>query len=228
MRKLVLFDFDGTLADTAPDLAAAANQQRVRRGLDPLPEAHLRPWSSYGARGLLKAALDIETDDPEYDSVRQQFLADYEAGMTTHTKLFDGMTDLLATILAHDMEWGIVTNKAEYLARPQAVHLGIDADCTVLVGGDTTGHLKPHPASLLHAAKQAGVETWQCIYVGDDERDILAGKAAGMATVVAAYGYCGPETATIRGWQADAIVDSPAAIWPVVHQWAKELVEKAS
>lgn len=223
MRKLVLFDFDGTLADTAPDLAAAANQQRIRRGLKPLPEDELRPWSSYGARGMLKAALGIETTDPDYPDVRNQFLIDYEKGMTTHTKLFEGMHELLSSIKEAGMEWGIVTNKAEYLAAPQVKHLGIEADCKVLVGGDTTGHLKPNPASLLHATKLADIAPAQCIYIGDDERDVLAGKAAGMATVIAAYGYCGSETTVLQGWQADAIVESPADIWPVIQEWAGQL-----
>lgn len=223
IRKLVLFDFDGTLADTAPDLAAAANKQRVRRGLDPLPEAELRPWSSYGARGLLKAALGVETTDPEFPALREQFLTDYEAGMTDNTTLFPGIRELLDTLKANGLEWGIVTNKLEYLAIPQAVHLGLHNDCVVTVGGDTTDHIKPHPAPLLYAAKKANIDPAQCIYVGDDERDIIAGKAAGMATVVAAYGYCGPETAAIRGWEADAIADSAADIWPAVQQWAEEL-----
>lgn len=224
MRKLVLFDFDGTLADTAPDLAVAANKQRIRRGLAPLPEADLRSFSSYGARGLLKAALGVETDDPEYPALKEQFLADYEQGMTTHTALFPGIRELLDTLKQHGFEWGIVTNKLEYLAIPQAVYLGLHNDCVVTVGGDTTPHIKPHPASLLYAAEKAGVDPSQCIYVGDDERDIIAGKAAGMATVVAAYGYCGPETATIRGWQADAIADSPAAVWPAIQAWAARTV----
>lgn len=223
MRKLVLFDFDGTLADTAPDLAAAANKQRVRRGLSPLPESDLRAYSSYGARGLLKAALGVETDDPEYPALRDQFLTDYEAGMTTNTVLFPGIRELLDTLKANGLEWGIVTNKLEYLAVPQAVFLGLHNDCVVTVGGDTTDHIKPHPAPLLHAAKQANIDPTHCIYIGDDERDIVAGKAAGMATVVAAYGYCGPETATIRGWQADAIADTPAAIWPAIQKWADAL-----
>lgn len=223
MRKLVLFDFDGTLADTAPDLAAAANKQRLRRGLDPLPEADLRSYSSYGARGLLKAALGVETTDPEYPELRDQFLEDYEAGMTDNTTLFPGIRELLDTLKANGFEWGIVTNKLEYLAIPQAVYLGLHNDCVVTVGGDTTPHIKPHPAPLLHAAKKADIDPAYCIYVGDDERDILAGKAAGMATIVAAYGYCGPETATIRGWEANAIADSPAAVWPAVQQWAEEL-----
>jgi len=222
-KKLVLFDFDGTLADTAPDLALAANRQRERRGLPPIALDELRSYASYGARGLIKAALGMETDHKDFPHVRAQFLKDYEANMFTHTRLFEGMEALLNTIQNHDLEWGIVTNKAEYLARPLAEHLGIMTHCATLVGGDTTGHLKPNPASLLYASKDTNIAPAHCIYIGDDERDILAGKAAGMATVVAAYGYCGPETATIRGWQADAIVDSPAAIWPVLEQWAANI-----
>ncbi len=224
MRKLVLFDFDGTLADTAPDLALTANKQRERRGLEPLSPEYLRPFSSYGARGLLKAALDIETDDPEFPEMREQFLKDYEQLMTTHTKLFDGIEQLLNTLQQNGFEWGIVTNKLEYLAIAQAKHLGILSNSVVLVGGDTTPHIKPHPAPLLCAAERASIEPAQCIYIGDDERDIVAGKAAGMATIVACYGYCGPETAAIRGWQANAIANTPEDIWPAVQEWAVSFV----
>ncbi|HEY9572536.1 MAG TPA: phosphoglycolate phosphatase [Pusillimonas sp.] len=219
MRKLVLFDFDGTLADTAPDLAAAANKQRTRKGLAPLPYEALRPYASHGARGLLKAGLDMDPDHPEYESCRQQFLEDYEQNMTTLTTLFPGVKQLLSTLRDHDYAWGIVTNKMEYLAVPLVVHLGLYTECAVTVGGDTTSHAKPHPEPLLHAAKQAGFEPSQCMYVGDDQRDIIAGKAAGMATMVAAYGYCGQETA-LHNWQADAIAQSPQDIWPAIQAWA--------
>ncbi|MBF6616660.1 MAG: phosphoglycolate phosphatase [Candidimonas sp.] len=222
MRKLVLFDFDGTLADTAPDLAAAANKQRARRGLAPLPYETLRPYASHGARGLLKAGLDMGTDHPDYEDCKQQFLADYEQDMTTHTRLFPGVDELLAKLKQHGYAWGIVTNKMEYLAIPLVVHLGLYTDCAITVGGDTTDHPKPHPAPLLHAAEKTGFEPSECIYVGDDERDIVAGKAAGMATVVAAYGYCGTETAMLQAWQADAIADTPQAVWPAVEQWASQ------
>lgn len=220
MHKLVLFDFDGTLADTAPDLAAAANKQRARRGLPPLPYEALRPYASHGARGLLKASLGMDTDHPDYPACREQFLEDYEQDMTTHTTLFPGIKDLLVLLKENGYAWGIVTNKVEYLAIPLVVHLGLYTDCAITVGGDTTSHPKPHPAPLLHAAKQTGFEPSQCIYVGDDQRDIVAGKAAGMATVVAAYGYCGQETA-LHAWQADAICESPHDIWPTVQEWAR-------
>ncbi|MFA5521675.1 MAG: HAD-IA family hydrolase [Castellaniella sp.] len=220
MSRLVLFDFDGTLADTAPDLAAAANRQRVRRGLEPMPLDVLRPWSSMGARGLLKAALGVETSDPQYPALREQFLTDYEAGMTDQIALFPGIRGLLDTLKTHGLRWGIVTNKHEYLAVPQAVYLGLHNDCVVTVGGDTTEHIKPHPAPLLHAAGKAGIAPAHCVYVGDDQRDIIAGRAAGMATIVAAYGYCGAETAAIRGWQADAVAETVADIWPAIARWA--------
>ncbi|AEC20035.1 phosphoglycolate phosphatase 2 [Pusillimonas sp. T7-7] len=219
MQKLVLFDFDGTLADTAPDLAAAANKQRTRRGLPPLDYEALRPYASQGARGLLKAGLDMSPEHPEYETCRQQFLEDYEQGMTALTKLFPGVSELLTTLKQNDYAWGIVTNKMEYLAIPLVVHLGLYTDCAVTVGGDTTEHAKPHPAPLLHAAKQAGFDPAQCIYVGDDQRDIIAGKAAGMATLVAAYGYCGQETA-LHAWEADGIAQSPQELWPAIQKWA--------
>jgi phosphoglycolate phosphatase len=219
MSKLVLFDFDGTLADTAPDLAAAANKQRARRNLAPLPYEDYRPYASHGARGLLKIALDIGPGHPDYETCRQQFLEDYEQDMTTLTTLFPGVSELLSTLKAQGYAWGIVTNKMEYLAIPLVVHLGLYTDCVVTVGGDTTAHAKPHPAPLLHAAREAGVDPSQCVYVGDDERDIIAGKAAGMGTIVAAYGYCGQATA-LQAWDADAIVQSPHDLWPAIQGWA--------
>ncbi|MBP6020075.1 MAG: phosphoglycolate phosphatase [Burkholderiaceae bacterium] len=221
MSKLVLFDFDGTLADTAPDLAEAANKQRARKGLAPLPHQEYRSAASHGARGLLQVGLNMGTDHPEYPQFRQQFLADYEANMTELSTLFAGVDDLLATLKNHGYTWGIVTNKMEYLALPLIRHLGLADDCAVTVGGDTTAHPKPHPAPLLYAAEKAGFAPEDCIYVGDDERDIIAGKAAGMATIIAAYGYCGSETTMLQGWQADAIANTPQAVWPAVQAWAR-------
>lgn len=224
MRKLVLFDFDGTLADSAPNLALAANKQRARKGLPPLPHEHYRAAASHGARGLLKVGLDITTEHPDYDELRQQFLQDYEQDMTSLTTLFSGINDLLNNLKQHGYAWGIVTNKMEYLALPLVKHLGLANDCVITVGGDTTPHPKPHPAPLLYAAEKAGYEPADCIYVGDDERDIIAGKAAGMATIIAAYGYCGPETAALQAWQANAIADTPAAVWPAVQRWSGQAV----
>jgi len=217
MTALVLFDFDGTLADTAPDLAAAANKQRERMGLEPLPIDVLRPYSSAGARGLLRCALDITPEHPEYEQHRVQFLKDYEAAMNVDTCLFDGVPELLEDIARQGLTWGIVTNKATYLAQPLVVALGLDQDCAVLVCGDTTAHSKPHPLPLLHAAQQAGFGTDRSIYVGDDIRDIQAARAAGMASIAAGYGYCGPDH-PIETWQADHCVNSAREMWPAIRK----------
>jgi len=220
MSKLVLFDFDGTLADTAPDLGAAANVLRRRRGLGELPVASYRQYASHGARGLLKASLDMTPDHPDYEAVRDEFLAEYERGMTTHAALFPGIRELLDQLQSAGYTWGIVTNKVEYLALPLVAHLGLHTHCAVTVGGDTTPHPKPHPAPLLHAAEKTGFAPQDAIYIGDDERDIIAGHAAGMATVVAAYGYCGSGTA-IRAWNATAIAEQPEQLWGVIERWAR-------
>jgi len=217
MTALILFDFDGTLADTAPDLAAAANRQRTRAGLEPLPLEVLRPYSSAGARGLLRCALNLTPADEAYEAHRVQFLKDYEAAMTVDTCLFEGVPELLAQIKAEGMAWGIVTNKATYLATPIVAALGLAEDCAVLVCGDTTAHAKPHPLPLLHAAKQAGYGVERCLYVGDDLRDIQAAQAAGMPSIAAAYGYCGPEHPP-ETWQADHCAYSAKEMWPAIQQ----------
>jgi phosphoglycolate phosphatase len=217
MTALILFDFDGTLADTAPDLGAAANRQRTRAGLEPLPLKVLRPYSSAGARGLLRCALNLMPTDESYEAHRVQFLKDYEAAMTVDTCLFDGVPELLAQIKNEGMAWGIVTNKATYLATPIVQALGLAQDCAVLVCGDTTAHFKPHPLPLLHAAQQAGYDVERCLYVGDDLRDIQAAQAAGMPSIAAAYGYCGPEHPP-ETWQADHCAYSAREMWPAIKQ----------
>ena len=221
MNKLVLFDFDGTLADTAPDLGAAANVLRTRRGLPELPLETYRHHASHGARGLLKVALDMTPEHTDYEATRDEFLTEYEQGMTTRSKLFPGIQELLDTLRQNGYTWGIVTNKVEYLAVPLVVHLGLYTHCAVTVGGDTTSHPKPHPAPLLHAAEKTGFAPADSIYIGDDQRDIIAGRAAGMATVVAAYGYCGENTAALKGWEADAIAAEPIHLWSIIEEWAK-------
>jgi phosphoglycolate phosphatase len=217
MTALILFDFDGTLADTAPDLGAAANRQRTRAGLEPLPLEVLRPYSSAGARGLLRCALNLMPTDEAYEAHRVQFLKDYEAAMTVDTCLFDGVPELLAQIKHEGMAWGIVTNKATYLATPIVKALGLAQECAVLVCGDTTAHSKPHPLPLLHAAQQAGYDVERCLYVGDDLRDIQAAQAAGMPSIAAAYGYCGPEHPP-ETWQADHCAYSARDMWPAIKQ----------
>lgn len=221
MQALVLFDFDGTLADTAFDLAAAANLQRGYRGLPALPYEALRPHASHGARGLLKAALDMDTSDERYDATRQRFLQDYAEIMNDHARLFPGIPELLDTLRGQGYAWGIVTNKNEVFARPMVRFLGLDAHCEVVVCGDTTPHIKPHPAPLLHAAQQTGRLPACCLYVGDDQRDIQAGQAAGMVTVAAAYGYCSLDDPT--HWGADAVARSASELWPLIEHWAQGL-----
>jgi len=211
---LVLFDFDGTLADTAPDLAFAANQQRARRGLPDLMASAYRAHASQGARGMLRIALGLSPEDAGFDTARAQFLADYAQAMTRATQLFPGIADLLARLRAHGHAWGIVTNKMESLALPIIAHLGLAETCAVAVGGDTTPHAKPHPEPLLYAARTAGYAPDQCVYIGDDARDIAAGRAAGMPTIAAAYGYC--DRASVAAWGAQHVAQRPEDLWPLL------------
>lgn len=218
MQKLVLFDFDGTLVDSAPDLAASANYIRTQQGLEPLPEAYLRPYASMGARGLLKASLDLNTDHPDYESQKNLFLNHYAANSTVNSQLFDGVDTLISQVDEMGIGWGVVTNKAVHLTKPIMDHFGLSASSKVLVGGDSTPHIKPHPASLFLACEKTGIAPANCIYIGDDERDIVAGKAAGMATLVAAYGYCDFDPA-IASWQADGIANHATEIFPIILRW---------
>lgn len=204
----MLFDLDGTLIDSAPDLAAAANAMRARRDLAQLPYAQLRPHASSGARGLLRAAFDAEPGQGRYAALREEFIALYGQRMLERTTLFAGVAELLARLDAEAIPWGIVTNKALRLAEPLARALGLLTPDRVLVGGDSTPHLKPHPAPLLEAARRMGSDAGRCVYVGDDLRDVAAGRAAGMATLAVAWGYLGCEVG-IDAWGADDIIDRP-------------------
>jgi len=213
---LILFDFDGTLADTAPDLAFAANLQRARHGLPDLAASQYRQHASMGARGMLRIALGLDPQDAGYEDARACFLDDYARHMTRATTLFPGIADLLARLQDQGHAWGIVTNKMESLALPIIAHLGLAEACTVAVGGDTTPHAKPHPEPLLYAARTAGYAPAQCVYIGDDARDIAAGRAAGMPTIAAAYGYCDP--ASVVDWGADHVAHRPEDLWPILRQ----------
>ena len=208
---LVLFDLDGTLADTAPDLAAAANRQRAGRGLAPLPVEQLRPMASHGARGLVGLALGLAPGDAGYDDARLEFLAFYEQALCVHTRLFAGMAETLARIEAEGRRWGVVTNKASRFTGPLMEQLGLSRRAAVVVSGDTTPHAKPHPAPILHALNTCAVGSRQAVYVGDDRRDIEAGRAAGVATVVAAYGYLGAD-ADVASWGGSHVIDAPAQL----------------
>jgi phosphoglycolate phosphatase len=204
----VLFDLDGTLADSAGDLAYALNRIRDERGLAPLPVETLRPYASAGARGLLGAGIGVTPEDAEYRGLRDRFLEYYAAGLDQTTRLFDGIAALLDALDARALPWGIVTNKVERYTQPVVHALGLAPRAAAIVSGDTTAHPKPHPAPLLHAAALLAVEPSRCVYVGDDLRDVVAGNAAGMATIVAEYGYLGEEGCA-DGWPATGWIATP-------------------
>lgn len=205
----VLFDLDGTLIDSAEDLARAANAMRADRGLAPLPLSQYRPHGGSGARGMLGQAFGAAPGRVGYEDLKREFLDRYELLMLDNTLPFPGVIEELARLSAQGLFWGIVTNKSERFALPLNRVLRLGAQ--VVVGGDTTGHAKPHPAPLLEAARRLGVEPQACLYVGDDERDVVAGRAAGMATAVAAWGYLGPR-ADHRNWCADLELVAPGGL----------------
>ncbi len=217
MIDAVLFDLDGTLADTAPDMARTVNAMRERRGLSPVPLAQVRPFVSRGARGMIMSAFDITTDHPDYASMREEFLDIYAGNLCVDSCLFPGMGELLEDLENRKIGWGVVTNKYERLARPVIAGLGLGKRAAVIVGGDTCARAKPFPDPLLHAIATMGVAPINTLYVGDDERDVQAARAAGMPVVAAAYGYLG-DGPPPSSWGADAIVDSPAEL----HAWIRE------
>ncbi len=204
----VLFDLDGTLADSAGDLAGALNCVRADAGLPPMPVDAVRPHASSGARGMLQAGMGILPDDPRYASLREAFLDYYEARLARTTHLFDGVDMLLDHLTRNGFRWGIVTNKQTRFTGPVTAALGLTERAGVIVSGDTTPHAKPHPAPLLHAAAILQCAPAQCVYVGDDLRDIEAGVAAGMATLAAAYGYVGPD-GDYANWPATGVIAEP-------------------
>jgi phosphoglycolate phosphatase len=206
--RVVLFDLDGTLIDSAPDLAGAGNELRVARGLDPLPLAHFRPMVGAGARGIVGRALGVGPQDRDFAVLRDEFLVRYEARMTRETRVFAAVEPVLDALAAAGVPWGIVTNKATRFSEPLVRALGLHARAATLVCGDTTPHSKPHPAPLHEAARRVGVAAADCVYVGDDLRDVEAGRAAGMTTVAVAWGYLGLGEA-IDTWGADHVIDVP-------------------
>lgn len=206
--QAVLFDLDGTLIDSAPDLGAAADQMRVARGLPSLPLEHYRPMAGAGARGMLGVAFGITPEASEFAALREEFFCNYEARMTTSTGAFAGVAELLRAIEALGLPWGIVTNKMARFTDPLTRAMPLFRSAQAVVSGDTTPHAKPHPAPLLEAARRLCVPAQACVYVGDDERDIIAGHAAGMKTVAALYGYLGATDASAH-WGADAAIKYP-------------------
>lgn len=207
--KAVLFDLDGTLVDTAPDLGHAANLVRASLGLPPLPAADYRPVASAGARGLLKVALGIGPDDAAFPAHRDAFLAHYREHLARESRLFDGMSGVLEQIVAAGARWGVVTNKPSWLTRPLMQQLDLAGASACTVSADEVARPKPAPDSLFHACTLLGLKPADCLYVGDDRRDIDAGRAAGMATVAADWGYLG-EGGPIETWQADHLARTPA------------------
>jgi 2-phosphoglycolate phosphatase len=211
----VFFDLDGTLADTAPDLVAATNLLLIARNLEPKPYQLLRPHASAGARGLLEGAFGIAPDHPDFIPLRDEFFANYEKALLVESKLFDDMDHLLDQMDQANLPWGIVTNKSKRFTNPLVDLLGLSQRSASTVSGDTTPHSKPHPEPILHAAREANIDPTKSLYVGDDIRDVLAGKAAGMQTVAAAYGYCGCKEPP-EAWGADFIIQTPLDLLQII------------
>jgi N-acetyl-D-muramate 6-phosphate phosphatase len=209
--RCVLFDLDGTLIDSAPDLAGAANAMRLARGLPALPYEKLRAMVGAGARGMIGTAFDVAPGEDGFDALRSEFLQRYERGLLERTVVFDAMRQVLAALDAAALPWGIVTNKAQRFATPVIEGLALHRRAAVVICGDTTPHSKPHPEPLLEAARRVGEAAAACVYVGDDLRDVQAGRGAGMATLAAGWGYLGNGEA-IERWGADAVIEQPAEL----------------
>ncbi|MBS1187309.1 MAG: phosphoglycolate phosphatase [Burkholderiaceae bacterium] len=217
LPRAILFDLDGTLADSAPDLAAAVNLLRTERGLEPAPYEKLRAVASAGARGLIGAAFNLTPEDDGYPELLKGFLDNYQSALMVNSSLFDGISSLLQGVCERGMPWGIVTNKFARFTTPLVAKIGLHQAACV-ISGDTTPHSKPHPAPLLEAARVLSIAPQHCWYVGDDLRDIQAGRAAGMMTLVAGWGYC-DQTQT-ASWGADRIMASPQQLLELVRQTA--------
>lgn len=209
--QAVLFDLDGTLVDSAPDLGAAVDKMRVARGLASLPLAHYRPMAGAGARGMIGVAFGLTPEHADFAVLREEFFANYEQCLTQNTQVFAGVHELIADLVALDLPWGVVTNKSARFTDPLTRAMPLFASARTVISGDTTAHAKPHPEPLLEAARRLAVEPGRCLYVGDDERDIVAGLAAGMGTVVATYGYLGQQADPSR-WGAHASINFPGAL----------------
>ena len=213
--RAVLFDLDGTLIDSAPDLGAAADKMRTDRGLSSLPPNRYRPMAGAGARGMLGEAFGLTPEHPDYEALREEFFVNYERRMTHLTTVFDGVASLIEELLRRKMVWGVVTNKSARFTEPLTFAMPLFATAGAVVSGDTTPHAKPHPAPLLEASSRLGLAPDHCIYVGDDERDILAGLAAGMGTVAATSGSLGAKASPSQGG-AHAVINSPTELLQLI------------
>jgi 2-phosphoglycolate phosphatase len=219
----VLFDLDGTLADTAPDLAYALNCLLREQERPPLPFETIRPAVSHGATALVKLGFGLSPEQPLFSALRDRLLSLYQQHLARETRLFEGMAELLAFIEEQGMNWGVVTNKPAFLTEPLTAALGIAGRAACIVSGDTTAKKKPHPQPLLHACRLAGSQAGQCLYVGDAERDIRAGHRAGMPTLVALFGYIGNADRP-EDWGADALVRTPGDIAAWLERHARPAV----
>lgn len=204
----VLFDLDGTLIDSAPDLGAAVDKMRVQRGLPSLPLEQYRPMAGAGARGMIGIAFGITPEHADFEAMKEEFFVNYENCMTERTRVFEGVHDMIAALVSQGLPWGVVTNKSSRFTDPLTSAMPLFATAGAIVSGNTTPHAKPHPEPLFEAARRLSVDPARCVYVGDDERDIVAGLAAGMGTVAATYGYLGQQTDIAR-WNAHLHIDSP-------------------
>lgn len=209
--QAVLFDLDGTLADSAPDLALALNLLLAEHGRDAVPLTITRPHTSSGARGLIKAGFGLDADHADYPALKDRFLDLYEKNLDVHTSLFEGVAQMLDDLDARKVRWGIVTNKAKRFTGAVVAGVGLTARSGCIVSGDTTPYAKPHPEPLLHAANLMGIEPGRCLYVGDDLRDIQAARAAGMGAIAAAYGYLGVD-GDPHDWAADGVIFHPGEV----------------
>ena len=208
--QAVLFDLDGTLIDSAPDLGAAADKMRIDRGLASYPLERYRPMAGAGARGMLAIAFDMTPLHTDFEAMKEEFFVNYESCLTQRTFAFEGVDGLIADLMARRIAWGVVTNKSARFTIPLTRNMPLFASAAAIVSGDTTPHAKPHPEPLFEAARRMQIDPRHCLYVGDDHRDIVAGLAAGMGTVAATYGYLG--NVDVSAWRADAQIDSPMGL----------------
>lgn len=208
MVKAVLFDLDGTFADTAPDLGAALNHVLALHGKPAIPIETSRLQASHGSAGLLKLGFGIGPNEPGFDELRSAFLAHYDAHLSDHTRLFPGMPELVNHLEQRNVRWGIVTNKPHRFTLPLMRALGYAERAACLVSGDTCAHAKPHPMPLLHAATLMGIAPQDCLYLGDDLRDMQAANAAHIPGIIAAYGYIDPDAA-LPAWGAQGTIHAP-------------------
>ena len=223
--KAILFDLDGTLIDSAPDLGAAADKMRTDRGLESISQSFYRPMAGAGARGMISVAFGLMPDDAEFEGLKEEFFANYELGLLANTCIFNGVPELIARICNDGFKWGVVTNKSARFTIPLTQGMPLFNTAGTIVSGDTMPYAKPHPAPLLEAARQLQIAPECCVYVGDDERDIVAGRAAGMLTVAVAYGYLGARL-NILDWNADFTIAEPAGLLRLFDEDAKGLVRR--